>query len=88
MHDWDIVVILLFNTLLVSSEPRANEVSYGIESTILLPSIAAVSEGVPELRLDSSRQHQFSSIGQEEFDEIIFSKVMIRFLLIDGSLHL
>ncbi|BES88700.1 Hypothetical protein NTJ_01507 [Nesidiocoris tenuis] len=56
-------------------EPRANEVSYGIESTILLPSIAAVSEGVPELRLDSSRQHQFSSIGQEEFDEIIFSKV-------------
>lgn len=56
-------------------EPRANEVSYGVDSTVMLPSVVAMSEGVPELRLDSSRQHQFSSIGQEEFDEIIFTKV-------------
>ncbi|KAF6215080.1 hypothetical protein GE061_009829 [Apolygus lucorum] len=57
-----------------NSEPSANEVSFGVDSAILIPSTVAISEGVPELRVDSSRQHQFSSIGQEEFDEIIFTK--------------
>ncbi|CAH1396125.1 unnamed protein product [Nezara viridula] len=56
-----------------NSELSSSEVIYGTDPSVL-PPVVSLHDGIPELRIQPSRYQQFTTIGKQGFDDIIYSQ--------------